>query len=541
MPQTKYVFISGGVLSGLGKGLTAASLSLLLQSQKYKIALIKCENYLNIDAGLINPIEHGDPFLCEDGAETDMDIGTYEKFLNTNLSIDNFITMGQIYRSVINKERNFDYQGEDVEAIPHVTDEIISRFKNVALKNKADIVVIELGGTAGEYQNVLYYEAARIMKLKHQDTVVHIHVSYLPTPPHLGEPKTKPTQMSVKLLNSMGIQPDFIVARADRMIDDRRRERFALFCNVNPEDIISSPNLENIYQLPLVFNDQQFSQKVLKKINLPSRKPELTKWINLNKLIKKSKSKTINVAIVGKYFETGEYHLSDSYAALNDAIEHASWPNQIKVKIKQINSENLNQKNITQLKDIHGIIVPIGWGPRGVNGMLEAIKFARTNNIPYLGLCFGMQLAVVEYAKNVLGLKQAHSTEVDPKTKHPVVHNNPSQLKNIKLKAYGGTMRLGRWDCKVKPKTLAYSCYKKTDTSERHRHRYEVNSKYIKDLEKAGLVFSGFSKKENLAEIIELPQKDHPFFLGTQGHPEYKSRPLRPHPIFVKFIKACKS
>jgi len=539
MPQTKYIFVSGGVLSGLGKGVTTASLALLLKKHGYKVIPIKCENYLNYDAGLINPIEHGDPFLCQDGSETDMDIGTYEKFLDINLSIKNFITMGQIYKAVIDRERNFGYDGEDVEAIPHVTDEIISRFKQVAKDSKADIVLIELGGTAGEYQNSLYYEASRIMKLKYQDTVIHIHVSYLPTPPHIGEPKTKPTQLSVKILNSMGIQPDFIVARADRVIDKRRRARFALFCNINPEDIISSPNLENVYELPLLFNQQKFSVKVLRKINLPVKKLNLKSWGNLVKLIKQPKKTTLNLAIVGKYFSTGDYHLSDSYAALFDALHHAAWPNQVKLNIKEINSEKINNQTDKILKDIDGIIVPIGWGSRGVDGMIKAITYARVNKIPYLGLCFGMQLAVVEFARNVAKLKQAHSTEVNSKTPQPVIHIIPEQKRNLKLRAYGGTMRLGSWKCQLKPKTMASKIYKKTLISERHRHRYEFNNRYTQQLKKAGLIISGRSVKESLVEIIELPKKIHPFFMATQFHPEYKSKPLKPHPLFLEFIKAA--
>jgi len=537
MPRTKYIFISGGVLSGLGKGLVSASLSLLLKQRGYKVTPVKCENYLNIDAGLINPIEHGDTFLCEDGAETDMDLGTYENFLDINLSIDNFITMGQIYKTVIDKERNFEYNGEDVEAIPHVTDEIINRIKSVGVKNKADIVMIELGGTAGEYQNVLYYEASRIMKLRHKDTVLHIHVSYLPIPKHLGEPKTKPTQLSVKFLNSMGIQPDFIVARSNQGLDQRRRERFALFCNIEPPNIIFSPDLDNIYELPLILEDQQFSKKVLNKINLKPKKLNLNSWKNLVKKINSKKDKTVTVAVVGKYFSTGKYHLSDSYAALFNALKHAGWQNNVNLKIKEINSEKINGRAKEILQDVDAIIVPIGWGPRGVDGMIEAIKYARENKIPFLGLCYGMQLAVVEYARNKANLAKAHSTEVNPKTPHPVIHIIPQQKRNLKARAYGGTMRLGSWDCKLKPNTYAHKIYKKKLVSERHRHRYEFNNKYAKELESAGLIISGRSTKENLVEIIELPEKEHPFFIGTQGHPEYKSRPLKPHPIFVEFIK----
>lgn len=540
MPQTKYIFVSGGVLSGLGKGIVSASLSLLLKSHGYKVVPVKCENYLNLDSGLINPIEHGDPFLCEDGAETDMDLGTYERFLGQDLSMKNFITMGQIYKSVIDKERNFFYKGEDVEAIPHVTDEIISRIKAVGAAGKADIVVIELGGTAGEYQNALYYEASRIMKIKYDDPVVHVHVSYLPTPPHLGEPKTKPTQLSVKLLNSMGIQPDFIVARADRMIDARRMDRFALFCNVKPEHIISAPDVPNINEVPLIFNQQKFSQKILKLLNLPITPIKIQAWEKLVQLIKAPKKQTVTVAIVGKYFASGEYHLTDSYASLIEALNHSSWHNHVNIKIKQINSEKVNDQNIgVALAGCQGIIVPIGWGNRGVEGMISAIKYARENKVPYLGLCFGMQLAIVEFARNVAHLAGANSTEVDPKTKFPVVYIIPEQKRNVKARAYGGTMRLGAWECRVKPKTLAADIYQTELVFERHRHRYEFNDAYTKALTQAGLIISGRSVKENLAEIIELPAKTHPFFLGTQGHPEYKSQPLKPHPIFIRFIGAC--
>ncbi len=537
MPHN-YIFVSGGVLSGLGKGTLAASLGYLLKQHGLKVTPIKCENYLNYDSGLINPIEHGDPFLCDDGAETDMDIGTYERFLDQNLSIKNFITMGQIYKTVIDRERNFEYKGEDVEAIPHVTDEIISRFEAIAKSDKADVVVIELGGTAGEYQNALYYEAARIMKLRPQNRIVHIHVTYLPTPQHLGEPKTKPTQLSVKYLNSMGIQPDFIVARAEKPVDKRRRERLALFCNLDENSIISAPDLPCVYQLPLVLAKQQLSQKVLKKLGLPETKLDLKDWEKLNRMVTDAKKKTVKIAIVGKYFATGEYQLNDSYAALYEAIKHAAWNSSAQIEIIAINSET--ETNLTEkLKDADGIIVPIGWGPRGTQGMLEAIRYARENKVPYLGLCFGMQLMAVEFARNVLNLKTANSTEIDAETSDPVIYIIPEQKRNVKLRAYGGTMRLGKWKCKIKPGTLAHEIYRQDKIWERHRHRYEVNEAYVKKLEDAGLVVSGLSVKENLVEVLELPAKTHPFFIGTQGHPEYKSRPLSPHPIFLKFVGAC--
>lgn len=524
----------------MGKGTVAASLAYLLQQHGLKVAPIKCENYLNLDSGLINPIEHGDPFLCEDGAETDMDLGTYERFLDLNLSLKNFITMGQIYKAVIDRERNFEYQGEDVEAIPHVTDEIISRFKLVARETRADVVVIELGGTAGEYQNALYYEASRIMKLKHRDTVVHIHVTYLPVPKHLGEPKTKPTQLSVKYLNSMGIQPDFVVCRGDRELDQRRRERLALFCNLPEEGIISAPDVSPVYLLPLILARQEFSRKVLEKLSLRLSRLDLTRWRGLVKKIKAVKKQTVRVAIVGKYFATGDYQLNDSYASLYEALSHAAWARGAGLEIIPVNSET--DTNIAaKLRPVDGVIVPIGWGARGTAGMIEAVRFARENRVPYLGLCFGMQMAVVEYARNVLGLKRANSTEIDTQTPHPVIHIIPEQQRNLKLRAYGGTMRLGAWEEKIKPGTLAAEIYRQEKIWERHRHRYEFNEAYRSRLEQAGLVISARSVKENLAEIIELPPAVHPFFVGTQGHPEYKSRPLKPHPVFVGFIRACQN
>lgn len=543
----KYIFVSGGVISGIGKGTTAASIGLLLKGSRYSIAPIKFENYLNLDAGTINPIEHGDPFLCEDGTEADMDIGSYEKFLDEDMGKDNFVTMGQIYKTVIDRERRFEYDGEDVEAIPYVTNEIIDRIKNVGRLNKADIVIIELGGTAGEYQNVLYYEASRIMTLQNPGDVLHIHVSYVPTPPHLGEPKTKPTQLSVRTLNSLGIQPDFVIARSEKYLDQRRRERFALFCNMKPEDIISNPDLSSVYEIPLQLHKQNLDEKILKKLRLKVRKPNLMSWEKLVDKINGKKDKQIEIAVVGKYFGTGDYQLRDSYAALFDAISHASWQIGVEVKTKWVDAEKVEKGGPQVIGRPDGLIVPIGWGERGSEGMIIAASFAKEKKIPYLGLCYGMQLAVVAFARDVLGWKDANTTENDKNTKHPVIHLMPKQKEFMEKRAYGGTMRLGTWDALVKKETLAFEIYKnygglKNDkglTSERHRHRYEFNNEYIKDFESHGLIISARSVSENLVEIIELPKKTHPFYMGTQGHPEYKSRPLSPHPIFLGFIKAA--
>lgn len=546
--NTKYIFVSGGVISGIGKGITVASLALLLKKAGYKVALIKFENYLNIDAGTINPIEHGDTFLCNDGTEADMDIGTYEKFLGEDMGVDNFVTIGKIYKTVIDRERSFDYAGEDVEAIPHITDEIQRRITHLAKVKNADVVIIELGGTAGEYQNIFYYEASRIMTLKYPGDVIHIHVSYIPVPAHLGEPKTKPTQLSVKTLNSMGIQPNFIVARSEKFIDKRRRTRFALFCNLHEDHVISSPDVSHVYQIPLVLEEQKFAEKVQKELSLPAKKPNLKEWKSLVDKIQADKKREVEIAIIGKYFSTGDYELRDSYAALFDAIDHAAWQEGIKVNTKWINAEEVEKKGEKIIGRPDGIIVPIGWGERGVEGMIQAASYARRHKIPYLGLCYGMQIATVAFARDMLGLKDANTQEVAPKTKNPVIHMIPAQKELMARRAYGGTMRLGAWREKVKKDTIIWEIYNKhnafedkakTTVSERHRHRYEVNQKYEKALKEKGLIISSKSALENLAETIELPKEVHPFYIGTQGHPEYKSKPNQPHPFFVEFLKAA--
>lgn len=546
--NAKYIFVSGGVLSGLGKGVTAASIGLLLKSRGYTVGVLKCENYINLDSGTINPIEHGDPFLCEDGLEADMDLGTYERFLNEEMGQKNFTTMGQIYNTVIQRERSFGYNGEDVEAIPHVSNEIIKRIKEVA-KGK-EIVVVELGGTAGEYQNMLYYEACRIMKTENPRDVINIHVTYVPIPNHLGEPKTMPTQMSVRTLMSMGILPDFLVLRGNMTIDKRRRYLLGLKCGIEGDNVIMAPDLDNIYELPLLFEKQKFDCKILKKVNLNLKKLNLSKWKQLNKFIKIDHKKEIVIYVIGKYISTGDFELLDSYASLIEAIHHASWHNTTNTKIKFINSEEIEKHGTKLIKnDASGIIVPIGWGARGTEGKIKTIQYARENKIPYLGLCFGMQLACIEYAKNVVNIDDATSSEIDAKSKNHIIHDIPMDERYQTIKGKGTSMRLGGFDCIVKKDTLAYSCYTKHNEgkklkdgnlkiSERHRHRYEFNNKYRELLEKAGMIFSGTSPDDFFVEIIELSKKKHPFFIATQGHPEYKSKPLSPHPLFMEFIKA---
>jgi len=535
----KYIFVSGGVLSSLGKGITTASLAMLLQAKGYTVTVVKCENYLNIDSGLINPLEHGDAFLCEDGTETDMDLGNYERFLDKNLGTHNFITMGQIYKAVIDRERDNGYGGEDIEAIPHVTDEIIRKIKFAAQTDHAQICLVELGGTAGEYQNVLYYEASRIMKLRERDTVVHVHVSYLPTPSHIGEPKTKPTQLSVKQLNAMSIQPDFLVARTEGDLDERRRDRLALFCNVHAEDIIMNQDLPSIYEVPLNFHRQAFDQKILAKLGLPDHASELTAWEGFVKKALAKKDKHLTIAIVGKYFKTGNYNLKDSYHALFEALDHASIELGIELKIKSLNSEIIEKEGTKQLEGVQAIIVPIGWGARGTAGKIMAIEYARIHKIPYLGLCYGLQLAAVEFARNVLGLKDANSTEIDEGTKNPIVHDIPFDPKYQRIKGNGSSMRLGAYPARVLSGTLAHQIYGKSEISERHRHRYEFNNDYRQALTDKGFVISATSPDDFFVEMIELPQSIHPFFLATQAHPEYKSRPLSPHPIFLAFLETA--
>ena len=546
----KYIFISGGVISGLGKGITSASVSLLLKSAGYKVVPIKCENYLNIDAGTINPIEHGDVFLCEDGTEADMDIGSYEKYLDQDMGKDNFMTIGQIYKYVIDKERRFEYNGEDVEAIPHVTDQILKRIDDAITSQKGDIAIIELGGTVGEYQNVLYYEASRMLSFRKPGDVLHMHVSYVPNPQHLGEPKTKPAQLSVRMLNSMGIQPGILIVRSQQPLDARRRERLSLFCNLEKEDVLTSYDVGSVYEIPTVLEKQGLVDRIEKKLNLEQRGASINEWKEFVEKVKSKKKHKVRIAIVGKYFTTGEYKLRDSYAALFDAIDHAAWNNNAQPDIEWIDAEQVEKDGIEKVlpKDIQGIIVPIGWGERGAEGMIQAASYARTHKIPYLGLCYGMQLAVISFARDVLGLKDAGTEENDKESKNLVIHLIPAQKDILERRAYGGTMRLGGWEAIVKKGTYAFEMYKKYNaltneekglTSERHRHRYEFNDEYTEQFEKNGMIISARSKVEGLAEIVELDRKDHPFYIGTQGHPEYKSRPLRPHPLFLEFIQAC--
>lgn len=521
------------MISGLGKGITAASIGLLLKSRGIKTTNLKIDMYLNVDAGTIRPQEHGEVFVTDDGIETDQDIGHYERFLNVSLRRENYMTTGMVYKAVIDRERSFGYNGEDVEAIPHVTDEIIARVKKAGEVNKAEVVVVELGGTVGEYQNGLFFEANRIMKLKNPKDVIHVHVSYLPVIKSVGELKSKPTQQSVHVLNSMGIQQDFLIARSEQPIDQKRRARLALFCNMQDEDIIANPDLENIYEVPLHLEAQKFSDKLLKKLGLQPQGEDLQEWGRFVRRLGKSR-KEVKIAMVGKYFATGNYVLKDSYICVIEAIKHACSFLGVTPNMTWINA---NDK--FDLRGYAGIVVPQGWGKRGIEGKIAAVKYAREKKVPYLGLCFGMQMAVIEFARDVCRLTGANSTEVDPQTKYPVIAVMPEQKKYLEAHQYGGTIRLGAWPCRIVAGTRLRKIYGVENISERHRHRYEVNNGFRERFEKKGLIISGTSPDGRLVEAIELPKEIHPFFVGTQFHPEYKSRPLSPHPIFVEFIRAC--
>ncbi len=549
--MTKYIFIVGGVMSGIGKGVATASIARILEDRGFKCTAVKIDPYINVDAGTMNPVEHGEVFVTEDGVETDQDIGNYERFLNKNIYRDNYMTTGLVYQTVINRERNLEYGGKCVEVVPHIPEEVISRIEKAGKTARADFVMIEVGGTVGEYQNLLFLEAGRMMKLRHPESVMFVLVSYLPVPDMIGEMKTKPTQYAVRTLNGAGIQPDIVLARAVVPLDRPRKEKISTFCNVMPEDIISAPDVKNIYEVPINFEKENLSSRILKKFNLKSLRANGQKWRAFyNRTI--SAKKIVKIGITGKYFNSGAFTLSDSYLSVIEAIKHAAADANLKPEIHWLDAESFERSpaKLKELKTYDGIIVPGGFGSRGVEGKIKAIKFARENKIPFLGLCYGLQLATIEFARNVCGFKDAHTTEVNSNTKHPVIHVLPEQAQNVKShKNLGGSMRLGAYPCRLIKGSLARSAYKQNLITERHRHRYEVNNDFKDQLEDKGLVMSGINPEKNLVEIVELPTssakgyggqaKTHPFFLATQFHPEFKSRPLDPHPLFVRFVKAA--
>ncbi len=536
--DTRYIFVTGGVMSGVGKGVTSSSIAAILQARGFSVTSMKIDPYVNVDAGTMNPTEHGEVFVLKDGTECDQDMGNYERFLECQLSQDNYMTTGSVYQEVIEKERKMHYKGKCVEVVPHIPYEIIRRIKKAGQTNKAEIVIIEIGGTVGEYQNILFLEAGRMMKMDMPGQILFVMVSFLPVPDKIGEMKTKPTQYAVRSLNSAGIQPDLIIARSIVPLDNKRKEKIAIFCNIRKKDVISAPDISSIYDVPVNFEKENLSQNILQKLNLKPRKKDFEKWRNLRKRIQNSQKK-IKIGVVGKYFATGNFVLSDVYISVIESLKHASYAAGAQLDLYWIDSEIFEKdpKKLADLKQYAGIVVPGGFGSRGVEGIIQAIQFVRENKIPYLGLCYGMQLAVIEFARHVAKLKGAHTTEVNPRTLYPVIDILPEQKTILSQNRYGGTMRLGSYPAKIKKETIAFSAYKDTQISERHRHRYEVNPKFINRLEKAGLVFSATSPDRRLMEIAELPKKTHPFFVASQFHPEFQSNPFNPHPLFLKFIQ----
>lgn len=530
MSNTKYVFVTGGVTSSLGKGIIAASLAKLLQQRGFSVTIQKLDPYINIDPGTLNPYEHGECYVTDDGAETDLDLGHYERFLNIPTSQANNVTTGKIYQAVINKERKGEFLGKTVQVIPHITDEIKRRIQILGTSGDHDIVITEIGGTVGDIESLPYVESVRqLLWEKGEENAIVIHLTLIPYLAAAGELKTKPTQHSVKMLMQSGVSPNILVCRTEHEISDDIKRKLALFCNVKKEDVIQSIDAETIYDVPNLMLEEGLDEVVLKKFKLSTEKqPELKVW---NEFLKKHKNPTseVEIALIGKYIE-----LQDSYKSITEAFIHAGSSNETKVKVRWVHSESLTPNNIeTMLKGVNGILVAPGFGDRGIDGKIKAVQYARENNIPFFGICLGMQMAVIEFSKNVLGLVDAFSTEMKQECRNPVINLMESQ-KEVTNK--GGTMRLGAWDCKVAKDSKTYQAYQSENISERHRHRYEFNNEYLEQIELKGMKATGINSKTGLVEIIEIPS--HPWFVGVQYHPEYKSTVLKPHPLFVDFIKA---
>ncbi len=531
----------GGVMSGVGKGITTSSIGAILKARGYRVTALKIDPYVNVDAGTMNPTEHGEVFVLDDGDETDQDMGNYERFMDVQLSRENYMTTGRVYESVIHRERNLEYGGRCVQVVPHIPLEVIDRIVKASEKDKSEITMIEIGGTVGEYENILFLETIRLMKIKNPDDVLSVMVSYVPMPNKIGEMKTKPTQHAVRTVNGAGVQPDFIIARSEVPMDQKRKEKISMFCNVGEEYVISAPDVDNVYEVLLNFERDNLSELILKKLRLETRTSDLLQWKNLVEKIKMTED-SVTIGIVGKYFGTGDFVLSDAYLSVIEAIKHAGYQAGVKTKIDWINSELFEKEpeKLDSLSQYDGVLVPGGFGGRGIEGKIKAIQFCRENKIPFLGICYGMQLAVIEYARNVLGLADANTTEVNRQTSSPVIDIMPEQKKNLADGNYGATMRLGAYPAKLEEGTIAKSLYGQAEISERHRHRWEVSPAYISKIETAGLVFAGKSPDGKLMEIIELPTSQHPFFIASQFHPEFKSTPLRAHPLFFGFVSAAK-
>ncbi len=531
--NTKYIFVTGGVVSGLGKGITAASLGRLLKNRGYKVTIQKFDPYINVDPGTMNPYEHGEVFVTDDGAETDLDLGHYERFINENLTKNSSVTMGKIYSEVIEKERRGDYLGKTVQVIPHITNEIKERIYGFE-ETDTDIVITEIGGTVGDIEGLSIIEAIRQVGLeKNPEDVLYIHVTLLPYIFGSNEIKSKPTQHSVKELQSFGIKPDILVCRTEQDIPDSIREKLALFCNVRKTSVIQNKTADCLYAVPLMLEEEGLAREVCNHLKLDKYIPDNSKWeAMIQKIRNIDNDKKVTIAIVGKYIK-----LEDSYISVIESLYHAGFANNVKVKVKLVDSEGINKENVKdKLKEFDGIVVPGGFGNRGIEGKIQTIKYARENKVPFLGICLGMQMAVVEYARNVLGIEDSNSAEFDENTKNPLIHIMEEQ-KDIDKK--GGTMRLGAYPCTIKPGTLASKVYGKEEISERHRHRFEYNNEYRERLEDAGLKISGTSPDGLLVEIVEIDEKNHPYFIAGQFHPELKSRPNKPAPLFVGLVEAA--
>lgn len=535
----KYIFVVGGVMSGVGKGVTTSSIALLLSARGLNVTAMKIDPYINVDAGTMNPTEHGETFVLKDGLETDQDMGNYERFLNKDLPAINYMTTGSVYLSVIQKERNLEYKGKNVEVVPDIPLEVLSRIKKAQKAAHADVVLIEIGGTVGEYQNVLFLEAVRMLKTEQPENVAVVMVSYLPVPNSIGEMKTKPTQTAVRTLNSAGVFADLIIARSPLPVDQKRKQKIATFCNVRVENVISAPDVKSIYDIPLNYETDKLSQRLCEQLGLKSKKsPDLTAW---KKFVSRSKvgGAKVKIAVVGKYFNSGDFVLSDVYISVLESIKYSAYALNLTPEITYLSSHDFeNKEKLKELKKFDGVLIPGGFGSSGIAGKLNVIEYIRKQKIPYFGICYGMQLAVLEYAKNVAKIGDVSTEEINPNAKHLVVGVMAEQREKIASKNMGGTMRLGQYDAVLKKGSIAAKAYRATTIIERHRHRYEVNNAYVQQLEAAGLIFTGTSPTGDLMEIAELPTTVHPFFVGVQFHPELQARPLAPHPLFTAFVRA---
>ncbi len=538
--RRKFIFVTGGVMSGVGKGVTTASIGALLRARGLRVTAVKIDPYVNVDPGTMNPVEHGEVFVTADGQESDQDLGNYERFFDTDLGRENYMTTGSVYLSVIERERSMGYGGKTVEVVPHIPLEVISRITAAADRANADVTLIEVGGTVGEYQNILFLEACRMMRLDRPNDVLAILVSYLPVPGTLGEMKTKPTQYACRSLNSVGLQPDMIICRSTHLLDESRKRKLSMNCNVSPEDVISAPDAPSIYNVPIRLHEERVGERICKKLGIKTKGERMKPWEDLLATSSKQ-AKQVRIGIVGKYFSTGDFTLSDAYLSVIEAVKHAAWAVGRKPEISWLNSEAYEQSPAQmkrELAQLDGILIPGGFGSRGVEGKIRAIQYAREKKIPFLGICYGLQLAVIEYTRHVLGYAHAHTTEIAPKTPNPVIHLMNEQEERMKNHDYGGTMRLGNYPCVLAPHSIAQRLYGGAALiQERHRHRFEVNPEYVPRLMEKGLRFSGQSPDGTLAEIIELPK--HPFFVASQFHPEFTSRPFSPNPLFLGFVKAA--